>query len=95
MSGAEFAHRNPHYLLINHACKLHIYVSMRKVKASHNSAQVQYLYESYFLLLKMPALSEVQGYVFDSLLKHQLTRDNNFALIRSCGNEVYKVGKSK
>ena len=26
--------------------------SMRKVKASHNSAQVQHLYESYFLLLK-------------------------------------------
>ena len=34
-------------------------------------------------------------YVFDSLLKHQLTRDNTFALIRSCGNDVYKVEKSK
>ena len=43
--------------------------SMRKVKASHNSAQVRHLYESYFLLLKRPVLSEVQGY---SLLKHQL-----------------------
>ena len=52
---------------------------MRKVKASHNSAQVQHLYESYFLLLKKPALSEVQRYVFDSLLKHQVTRDNTFA----------------
>ena len=69
--------------------------SMRKVKASHNSAQDQHLYESYFLLLKKPALAEVQRYVFDSLLKHQLTRDNTFALIRSCGNEVYKVEKSK
>ena len=68
---------------------------MRKVKASHNSAQVQHLYESYFLLLKKPALSEVQRYVFDSLLKHQVTRDNTFALIRSCGNEVYNVEKSK
>ena len=70
---------------------------MRKVKASHNSAQVQHLYESYFLLLKKPALSEVQRYVFDSLLKQQVhvTRDNTFALIRSCGNEVYNVEKSK
>ena len=31
------------------------------------------LYESYFLLEKNPALSEVQIYVFDSLLKHHLT----------------------
>ena len=89
------AHRNPHYLLINHAFKLHMYVFHKKVKASHiNSAQVQHLYESYFLLLKKPALSEVQRYVFDTLLKHQLTRDNTFALIRSFGNEVYKVKKS-
>ena len=65
---------------------------MRKVKASHNSAQDKHLYESYFL---SPALTEVQRYVFESLLKHQLTRDNTFALIRSCGNEVYKVEKSK
>ena len=68
---------------------------MRKVKASHSSAQDQHLYESYFLLLKNPDLTEVQRYVFDSLLKHQLTRDNNFALMRSCGNEGYKVEKSK
>ena len=46
-------------------------------------------------MLKNPVLTEVQRYVFDSLLKHQLTRDNTFALIRSCGNEVYKVEKSK
>ena len=45
--------------------------------------------------LKNPALTEVQRYVFDSLLKHQLTRDNTFALIRSCGSELYKVEKSK
>ena len=64
---------------------------MTKVKASHNSAQYQHLYESYFLLLKNPALTEVQRYVFATLL----TRDNAFALIRSCGNEVYKVEKSK
>ena len=69
--------------------------SMRKVKASHNSLQDQHLYESYILLLQHPALTEVQRHVFDSLLKHQLTRDNTFALIRSCGIEVYKVEKSK
>ena len=68
---------------------------MRKVKASNNSAQDRHLYESYFFLLKNPALTEVQRYVFDSLLKDQLTGDNTFALIRSCGNEVYKVEKSK
>ena len=34
--------------------------SMRKVKASHNSAHDQHLYEWYFLLLKNHALSEVQ-----------------------------------
>ena len=67
---------------------------MRKVKTLYNSAQVQYLFESYFLLQKNPALSELQSYVFDSPLKHQLTRDNTFALIRSCGNEVYKVEKT-
>ena len=68
---------------------------MRIVKASHNSAQDQHLNVSYFLLLKNPAFTEVQRYVFDSLLKHLLTRDNTFALIRSCGNVVYKVEKSK
>ena len=64
--------------------------SIRKVKASHNSAQVQHLNESYFLLLKKRALSEVHRYVFNFLLKHQLTRDNTFALIRSRGNEKIK-----
>ena len=34
--------------------------SMRKVKASHNSVQVQHVYESYFSLEKNPALSDVQ-----------------------------------
>ena len=32
-------------VLINHAIKLQLYISMRKVKASHNSAQDQHLYE--------------------------------------------------
>ena len=31
--------------------------------------------------------------VYLTLLKHQLIRDKTFALIRWCGNEVYKVGK--
>ena len=39
---------------------------MRTVTASLNSVQVQHLYE------KNPALSEVERYVFDSLLKHHL-----------------------
>ena len=71
--------------------------STRKVKASYNSVQVQHVYESYFLYRKNPVLSEVhiQGYVFDSLLKHNLARDNTFALKRSCGKDVYKVEKSK
>ena len=57
--------------------------------------QVQDLYDSYFLLEKNPALSEVQRYVFDSLLEHYLTRDNTYSLIRSYGKDVYNVKKSK
>ena len=57
--------------------------------------QVQHLYESYFLLEKIPALSKVKRYVFDSLLKHHLARDNTFSLIRPCGKDVYNVEKSK
>ena len=57
--------------------------------------QVQHAYESYFLLEKNPALADVQRYVFDSLSKHHLTRDNTFALMISCGKDVYKVEKSK
>ena len=68
---------------------------MRNVKASHNSAQVQHFILVILLVAKKPALSEVQRYVFHSLFKHQLTRDNTFALIRSCDNEVFKVEKSK
>ena len=55
--------------------------SMRKVNASHNSAQVQHLYESYFLLLKKPALSEVQRYVFDSLFTKWITKDYKMDMI--------------
>ena len=69
--------------------------SMRKVKASLNSVQVQHLYESYLLLEKNSALSEVQRYVFDTLLKYHLTRDNTFSLIRSCDKDVYNVEKTK
>ena len=68
---------------------------MRKVKASPNSVQVQHLYAAYLLLLKKPAFSEVQRYVIDALLKHQLTRYNTFAFIRPCCNEMNKVEKSK
>ena len=41
--------------------------STRKVKASHNSVQFQYVYEPYFLLEKIPVLSDVQKYVYDSV----------------------------
>ena len=82
-------------MLIYHAIKLHTYVFHDERKASHNSVQDQHLYESYFLLLKKPALTEEQRYLLDSLLKHQFTRDNTFASIRSCSNEVDKVEKSK
>ena len=75
---------------------MYMYIfSMRTLKASHNSVQVQHVYESYFLLGNNPTLSEVQRYVFDSLLKHHLTKDTTFALMRSCGKDVYKVEKSK
>ena len=66
--------------------------SMRKVKLR---ARPTFIRVIFLVAKKNPALTEVQRYVFDSLLKHQLTRDNTFALIRSCGNEVYKVEKSK
>ena len=62
------AHRNPRYFFYKTSLQIaHNMFSMKKVKASHNSAQVQHLYESYFLLLKKPALSEEQRYVIDSL----------------------------
>ena len=44
---------------------------------------------------KNPALSEVQMYVFDSLLKHHLTRADTFSLIRPRGKDAYSVEKSK
>ena len=65
------------------------------VKASHNSLQVQHVYESYVLLEKHPTFSDAQRYDFDYLLKRNLTRDNTFAQIRPYGKDVYKVEKSK
>ena len=64
-------------------------------KDSHNSVQVQHVYESNFLFEKIPShLKYTDLYVFDSLLKHHLTRCKIFALIRSCGKDVYKEVKS-
>ena len=68
--------------------------SMRKIIPSHNSVQVQHVYESYFLLEKNSALSDVQRYVFDSV-ETPCNKRQHFALIRSYGNDVYKVEKSK
>ena len=56
--------------------------------------QVQHVYESYFLLEKNPALSDVRRYVFDSLLEHFITRDNTFAQMILCGKDVYTIEKS-
>ena len=64
--------------------------SIRKVKASYNSVQVQHVYESYFSLEKNPALSDVQRYFFYSLLKHHLTKDTTFTLKISCGKDCIK-----
>ena len=46
-------------------------------------------------MLIKAALSEVQRQVFDSILEHQLTRDNTLGLIRPCDNEMYKKEKPK
>ena len=47
------------FFSVYHAIKLHFF-SMRKVKASNISVQVQHVYEPYFLYEKNPALSDVQ-----------------------------------
>ena len=57
--------------------------------------QVKHLYESYFLLGKNPALSEVQRYVFWLSVETLVNKEQYFSLIRSCGYDVYKVEKSK
>ena len=72
----------------------HICFPWGKLKL-HITQHKSNIYTSHITVAKKPALSEVQRYVFDSLLKHQLSRDNTFALIRSCGNEMYEVEKSK
>ena len=57
----------------------------KRLKASYNSAQVQHLYESFLLLKKSYFFWSTEVH-FDSLLKHQFTKDNTFALIWSSGN---------
>ena len=42
----------------------------------------------------IPPFPGASMYVFDSLLKQHLTRDNTLLLIRSCGKDVYKVDTS-
>ena len=54
--------------------------SMRKVKASHNAAGSPTSIRVILFVAKKPALSKVQRYVFDSLLKHQLTKRQHFSL---------------
>ena len=54
----------------------HIF-SKRKVKAKLSASPT---FIRVILLEKKPALSEGQRYVFDSLLKHHLTRDNTSSL---------------
>ena len=64
--------------------------SMWKVKASHNSVQVQHVYESYILLEKNPALSDVQRYVLDSLLKLKHLK-NVWANVARKKEEIWKT----
>ena len=96
MRGAQFVPLGIlHYLLINHAFKLHIHVFHEEGKRfTLLSASPSFL-RVIRLVAKKHALSEEQRYVFDSLLKYKLTRDNTFALIRSYDNAVYKGEKSK
>ena len=68
--------------------------SIRKIKTSHILSASPTFVRVIFLVAKSPFCLKYRG-VFDSLLKQQLTRYNTFPLIRSCGNEVYKVEKSK
>ena len=80
MSGAQFVPiviSTICWYIVYYAFTLHIYMlSMRKVKASHKSAQLQHLNVSYLLVANRSVLFEVQMYIFDSPLKQKLTRDN-------------------
>ena len=66
--------------------------STRKVKR-HIGQRKSINYTTLLLVAKKSVLSEVQRYVFGSMFKHQLTRDNTFALIRSYDNEVYVLSE--
>ena len=44
--------------------------------------QVKHVYESYFLLEENHFLSDLQKYIFDSLLQHPLTRDTTFRIYK-------------
>ena len=70
--------------------------------ALHDSVQVQHLYESYFLSTPPPQKKKKKKN--PPYLKYKcfwlsdetpFNRGNTFALIRSCGNDVYKVEKLK
>ena len=80
----------PSYLLIDPVFNLHMNVFHQEKKSSQDLVQVQHLYEAYFLLEKKSDLSEVQRYVFDSLLKHDLTTGNSLVLIRSVQSRQLK-----
>ena len=67
-------HRNSNYLLIRHDFKLHICVFHGEVKASHNSSASPDFMRVMMFVAKNPALSKVQKYVFDPLLKQQVTK---------------------
>ena len=85
MSGAQFLPIIfPKNMLIYHASNCSFIFSMRNVKASHSSAQVQHLYESYFLLLKQ--LSEVQRYAINFNTSLQETNQTNDIISTSLSN---------
>ena len=74
------------YSLVYHAIKLHIYIFHESWKKKHHITQCKSTMNTSRISWRNPALFEVQWYVFDSLLKHHLTKDNFFALIRSLEN---------
>ena len=95
MSGAVCTHRNPRYLLIYHAFKLQIYVFHEESNSFTYLSLIPTFIRVILFVAKKARFVRSTDYVLDSLLKHQLTIDNTFALIRSCSNEVNKVENSR
>ena len=70
-------------------------ISMRKLKLCITQSKLNTYTSRISCCQNNLALTEIRNYIFDSLLRHQLTKDITFVFIRTCGNEVYKVEKLK